>query len=305
MERTVNLVGQNTLTVSIPSKWAGKYSIKKGDRVHIEENGAALKIISNAKNEDKEFSFCLKGVDRTSLILTMRYCYRSGIDLMSLQLDKPYVLHRRKNIFVPVISAITEELSRLMGMEIIEQKEGYCQLKYMLNDNPNEFDQFLRKTFWTIQYAFEAIMEAKDKDVLMREVQQNHDLLTMYTSYCARLMNRYGCESIEEAYHRYCTLSALEMIMDIIQNVARRINKKDIVRSQQFITWLIKMKSFFERFIDYYYNFNIAKMSELSKERIALEEIYEREEFSKEERDLVSQLSAITIVVRSMTRLKI
>ena len=35
MKRKVNRVGQNTLTVSLPSKWARKYNIKAGDEIVV------------------------------------------------------------------------------------------------------------------------------------------------------------------------------------------------------------------------------------------------------------------------------
>ena len=38
MKRKVNLVGQNTLTVSLPTKWAQEHGIKKGIEVELLED---------------------------------------------------------------------------------------------------------------------------------------------------------------------------------------------------------------------------------------------------------------------------
>ena len=42
MKRKVNRVGANTLTVSLPSKWAMKYGIKAGDEIEGNEEGKKI-----------------------------------------------------------------------------------------------------------------------------------------------------------------------------------------------------------------------------------------------------------------------
>ena len=44
MKRKINRVGQNTLTVSLPTKWVKKIGIKQGDELDIFEEGRNLTI---------------------------------------------------------------------------------------------------------------------------------------------------------------------------------------------------------------------------------------------------------------------
>ena len=45
MKRKINLVGQNTLTVSLPTKWAKRYNLKKGDEVEVSEEEKNIQLI--------------------------------------------------------------------------------------------------------------------------------------------------------------------------------------------------------------------------------------------------------------------
>ena len=46
MKRKINRVGPNTLTVSLPSKWAKRYGLRKGDEINLEEqtNGTEYRL---------------------------------------------------------------------------------------------------------------------------------------------------------------------------------------------------------------------------------------------------------------------
>ena len=62
MKRKVNLVGQNTLTVSLPTKWARDNGIKKGDEINIfvfryEQRGYIISTSQNTGNRSQDISF--------------------------------------------------------------------------------------------------------------------------------------------------------------------------------------------------------------------------------------------------------
>ena len=44
MQRKVNQIGPSTLMVSLPSKWAKRYNVRKGDSVEVTEEGKSLHI---------------------------------------------------------------------------------------------------------------------------------------------------------------------------------------------------------------------------------------------------------------------
>ena len=52
MERKINRVGTNTLTVSLPQSWVKRYQLRAGDSIAVEEQGSVLKIIAGDAKEE-------------------------------------------------------------------------------------------------------------------------------------------------------------------------------------------------------------------------------------------------------------
>ena len=54
MKRKLNRVGQNTLTVSLPSEWAKTHNLKPGDDIELMESGNTLTISKSKIPEKRE-----------------------------------------------------------------------------------------------------------------------------------------------------------------------------------------------------------------------------------------------------------
>ena len=81
MKRKVIQLAGRTLVVSIPSNWASKYKIKKGDEVDISDDGTSLKITTSQKESgNKKISIDLSSTTRSIARAAISGLYKKGYD---------------------------------------------------------------------------------------------------------------------------------------------------------------------------------------------------------------------------------
>lgn len=179
MKRKINLVGQNTLTVSLPSKWVQKYSLKKGVELDIEEEGAILKIKSGESQGKRELSFNIKTADE---FMTRLICgpYLKGYDSLSVSYHDP-------RVYAKVLGA----LKHTVGFEVVEQKEDGCRVEEISKGFEESFDKLITRLFFVIKsFANELnrFLKAPDSSIDdLLDIEFTCDRLSLY---CRRLINR-------------------------------------------------------------------------------------------------------------------
>lgn len=298
MNRKVTLHGPATLSVSLPLKWARKYGVKKGSEINVEEKGPVLEVSAKRTFNQRNISFDVEDIDRTTLIYYLRYCYRNGIDTISLKFNELGLYHHRYKKEVNVSKIIEEEVNRLMGMEIIEQKMNYCMIKCMVHENMEDFDVFLRKIFHLISDSIAQMSNLeKDKNSL-QEIKHNHDTLTRFVSYCTRLMKKFGYYDYDKTMFMHSMLEALETMMDIIEDVAIREDIESIRVSKEEIKIILQLKDFFREFVEYYYTFSTKKAAILNTKRIELTQLCNK--LSPKDKQIIGELLTILVIVRNI-----
>lgn len=130
MKRKINLVGQNTLTVSLPSKWAEKHNIKKGDEIELIEDKENLTISINKEGKEKklkEIEINLSAEEWRHIRLILGGIYKKGFDVVKIKYpsEKAFKL-------------IQESVNNLMGYEIFENGSDYCIIKSMILESEDE-----------------------------------------------------------------------------------------------------------------------------------------------------------------------
>ena len=63
MKRKVVKHGQNTLTVSLPSKWCRAHGIKQGDEIEVEEKGPLIQLSPLEVKRKTETSLDFSNID--------------------------------------------------------------------------------------------------------------------------------------------------------------------------------------------------------------------------------------------------
>lgn len=130
-------MGGKTYVVSIPSEYVKKYDLRKGDELFFEEKGSEI-VFKNHKAKAADIAKIeLKESD--NLDLALKSLYERGYDEIELTLDGI------------CISTLESALARLPGFELVSSSNNKCTLKCILNINPEEFENMLRRLFLMIK----------------------------------------------------------------------------------------------------------------------------------------------------------
>ena len=135
MKRKVTLHGPATLSVSLPTAWAKKHGVQKGDEIDVEEFRNCLKIITTKEKEGNFISIDLTGyLDITHRMLSS--IYKSGFD----SLEVIYSAEEKKI----VVDTINEEW---IGFEIMEQSDKRISAQKVTEMSKEDVKAFVLRTF--------------------------------------------------------------------------------------------------------------------------------------------------------------
>lgn len=153
-----------------------------------------------------------------------------------------------------------------MGMEIIEQAAHSCTIKCMVKENIHDFDPFLRKIFSLVDSAYSVLCNYNEEDLTL--IHHKHDAITRFISYCERLLNKFGyIDHMKTSYYKVL-LSSLEMMIDVMEDLANKIMKENRSISSDAIPILEKIHALYKEFISLYYSYDIKKLDSYDKMRI-------------------------------------
>ncbi|MBI5392938.1 AbrB/MazE/SpoVT family DNA-binding domain-containing protein [Candidatus Woesearchaeota archaeon] len=269
MKRKVIQIADSTQLISLPREWAKKYSIKKGDELDIEMKGNKLEICCEKDIELEKISIDISGLDRTSIMYYIRSAYRRGYNLIEINFDKDYATHFRIGKEVKVISIIHEEVNRLVGVEIIQQKDKFCVVKDISNASFKDFDTVLRRIFLLLLDAASnlfAAMKSGNK-VLVENIEQNHDSITRFISYSLRLINKGGFSEQHKNSLLYTIIVIIDKIVDILKYAGRDFIEYDLKLSNESKEILDNISAAFQIYYELYYKYEAKKVYELYQNR--------------------------------------
>ncbi|MBS3127822.1 AbrB/MazE/SpoVT family DNA-binding domain-containing protein [Candidatus Woesearchaeota archaeon] len=297
MKRKVIQIAKSTQLVSLPRAWTKKYNIQKGDELDIEEESNKL-IVSTEKNVilgTKEVD--VTNLDRLTIIFFIRSLYKIGYDEMTITFKNQVCLDLRNNKQVPVMEVITREVSRLNGVEIFTQKEGYCIIKTISEDSAKAFDNMLRRIFLLLEETFRELEEGYNKGdkTILQGLQRKHDVITKFISYSERLLNKVGYKEIKKRDLMFHQLEVLDMIIDILKHSSRYLEKHNFKASPEGLLVYQEITSCFKIFYDLYYNFDFKRIVSFNRKRYEVLDMFvlHEKKISKKEYYILSNLYQI------------
>ncbi len=223
MKRKINLVGNTTLTVSLPSKWVKRNNLKKGDEIILEENGGQL-IIKSGAVKDKLKEIIINFDDNVNSSIAWRYlksAYLQGYDIIIVNFSKSTVPSTSKDDTITGKKEFgTEEFiyyvaSRFFAVAVFEQQGNSFVLKDIGIDSNVDVDDFGRKISSQINILADKIPSAIDseegggRDNILA-VENNINNLQ---DYGVRILNRRSRHEIVSG-DRYLFLVFLEHVAD-------------------------------------------------------------------------------------------
>ncbi len=268
MKRRINLVGQNTLTVSLPSEFVKRQGLKKGQEIEIEEQGNDLLISTEKKIEVEKKVLNLKGlsgIERQFLDAV----YKKGYDEIEIQLENTKQIEDIKE-------ALKNELSTF---EIINRDKDNCLIKSISELDEKEFDNILKRTFILLEEMFNeieiAIEEKNDKKV--RECTELEEINDKLTHLLRRSLNKKGYKDHKNVLILYSIIQNLEKIADYLRDFCNEFKK-----NYSILLLFIKLKEMFVLYHELFYNFDsslIKKIKERKHSIRNMEKKFQRENF--------------------------
>ncbi|MFT4343946.1 MAG: AbrB/MazE/SpoVT family DNA-binding domain-containing protein [Candidatus Woesearchaeota archaeon] len=260
MQRKVIQIANSTYLVSLPKAWMEKHGIHKGDSLEIRDEKNSLNIYPvTHKHKETKTTLDISELDRSSILHSIRALYRKGFDEVILNFSKQSVPHFRVSAQVNIINVIHEEVNRLIGYEIVRQTPESCEIKDLSASSIKEFDVVLRRIMLLIKDITSDLLKGvlTHERMLLESIDQKHNTITKFISYCLRLLNKYGYIDAHKTTILYHIIASLDKVVDIIKYVARDclVSKKELSKTT---------KALFERthincilvYIDLFYSFN-------------------------------------------------
>ena len=262
MKRKVIQLAGKTLVVSLPSKWAERYGIKKGEEVEVVDIGPYIKIFKESgtgSDEKKRVTIDLRNANRAATRAILSGFYKQGYDEIT-------VMYNSKEVY----DAIQEKRRDAWpGFTVHETGDDRLIVSSFANDSPTEFNASLRRAFLVTISMGEKLLDAiKRRDYKnLEEIKQMEGLNNQLTSFCERLINK-GFVDKDKASFYYVLCWNLEKVCDPYRDIICLINENEKTKISPDIVDLfgitnIILKKYYEAVFDY----NIKKAISLTSEK--------------------------------------
>ena len=258
MKRKVIQLAGKTLVVSLPSKWAKKYGVKKGDEVEVEEEERKLMIKVGSKGEVKTKFLDLKDLN-FMIGRVLGGLYKAGYEEIEITYYSP-------NQY----KSIREVLDRsCMGYEIIKHGQRTLLIKNLSQLHAEEFDNVLRRLFLSLLSSAEDTLEYVKKGNLkaLEEIELRDLLITKYSDLCRRMINTQGHGVTNKTTSYYYLCEALEKVGDSYKAFAKFVVANKISRiNAEAINSLYEINKLLRLSYELLYDFDFKKLEEFGQQ---------------------------------------
>lgn len=331
MKRKIIKQGHNTLTITLPSKWAQNFNLEAGDEIDLSERENGLILSTERDDRDFKTEIDITGLDIPSIWKYFMVVYREGYNEVKVKFDpketygNPYKFatahkvdtrYSKKIMGYSPVETIQEITSRFIGFEIIEHHRDHCIIKAMSEPTSKEFDTSLRRVFLLIQQMAEDSVEAlktKKVDILkhIHDVDINVD---KFHDYCLRVLNKTGFKGFK-THLMFSSLYILELLADEFKSIGNHIYK-DVADIE--LTSILPMAELvleqFNMYHNLFYKFDKSKVVEISNKDFEihsyLPEFYKKSHkkkpsLSDDELEIFTHFRRISKYINSLLELRI
>jgi len=230
MKRSIVKQGAATLMISLPSKWARKFQLKKGDEIDLSEKGKELVVTAQSLFELKMARISLQEV-KTFWKRAITALYKAGYDEIEIIFEKQ-----------EEISKIYSILNEFVGFEIVSQKEKSCIIKEIVEAKETNFRTIISRTFsMLLSMADDCSNALKQKNTeLLGTIPERDLIINKYCNFCRRIINK-GLVDLDEAPMLYYVIEALETFGDIYKSFAKHLYDTKKIPDEKVIGMLDKI----------------------------------------------------------------
>lgn len=253
-------MGPSSLVVSLPSKWAKKQGIKKGDEVDVEEKESGLLLTTKGAQVAEKAKLQLKSDEpfKKRYILNL---YRAGVDEVEVTSEEPLPF-----------SQIQKALNSSLGFEIVDQGQKFCLIKSVSSSLDTEFDAILRRVFLLNLSMGKDMVEALQNKQLDRlaDISSMEHTIDKFANFCVRILTKYGYKSKQNEFMINNYVMALEQMGDMQHDLCDLLRQKKAPVAKELIQFMQRVNQLFEELYHLFYKFEKNKVAEVQKQRLKL-----------------------------------
>lgn len=290
-KRKVNLVGHNTLTVSLPTDFVRKNNIKKGDELNtIIDDSEVTFSLEQKRKESKEISLDISSFSSYMVARYITYLYINNYNKIVLTYSSSTVYNNKKKEEINIKHLIRKLVDRLLGAEITSQTSKSTEIECFLGDDIKSLEKIEKQIYFLLDETLKEMYDALEKDFesFHAGIYEHHDNLDKFINYYLRKLD-VSEKSEEEKKVSYSFYNFLKYIIDKVRHLSEQINKYSSTE---------KIRSYFQEISSFLREeFNSLHKKRLNPELVSkrynLVERLETEDFSLEEYKIISEMKVI------------
>ncbi|MBN1544896.1 phosphate uptake regulator PhoU [Candidatus Woesearchaeota archaeon] len=270
IKRKVIQIAGSTSLISLPKPWIDKHNIKKGSELDLQEQGNKIVVSTDSTEDLANKTLDVTGMDRSTIIFYLRSAYRKGYDSIEILYGEPVSRHLRTGKTRNISAIVHEEVARLVGVEVIQQKENSCLVKSISEPSAKDFSSILRRVFILLKDAFDEVCRGitTGNAALLETLEERHDNITKFISYSLRLLNKKGYGVMSDVTSFYQIVSSLEEITDILKWIAREaLSMKSPKFDDRARKVMLQIADAFDQYQDIFYKFDPKKVAKFYETR--------------------------------------
>jgi len=238
----------------------------------VDEQGSRINISTEKGQESGSIEVDVTDLDRDSLMYLIRCLYIRGYNEIKVNFNKQVTDHYRFGKKVKIVSMIHEEVNRLNGIEVVQQRENFCLIKDISQSSIKEFDVVLRRIFLLLTDAVSDLLRGgkKEDSYLLDSLQEKHNTITKFIAHNLRLLNKIGYPEHKNTSLLYYIIRSLDNITDTLNDSARDIVDAKIKFSKETESVLNTAHSSMNEYHNFFYKFDINFLQEITSTRYQL-----------------------------------
>ncbi len=262
MRRTVSKMGNSSLVMSLPSKWAKENNVQKGDELHVEPFEKGLTVsLTNIRKKERTLELDISRLTKRTVLNILNNAYRSGYVTLKLRFKDNNQL-----------SYITETVrNKLLGFEVIEERLNQCTIQNVAEPSYEQLDTIIRKIFLITKQISDQILDDFKNNNLRNNklgnidrLEQSKDTVDNFTNFARRTILSICYGGKEKSYFLWAVIAKLSLI-----NHAYIYFYQNSRPSKEAIVILTKINSQFNLLYEAFYQkdyFKLDKIDVLKKE---------------------------------------
>jgi len=279
--KVIRLAGK-TLVVSLPSKWASKFNVKKGDEIDIEEGENKLIITPQSELVQEKGQVDISGLE-PMIKRVLGAFYKGGYDEVEVRFSSPEELETAQDV-------IREEF---IGYEVVYSGKNSILVRNISKIEYGEYDNIQRRMFMVILTMAKESLEAIKKNDAnwLKSIAFMDKDVNKYAVFCRRILNKKGYSLFKKTPPIYFIVEQLEKIADSYRDICKSARIKTLDKDIERI--YAEINSFLNDFYELFYKFDMKRIADFGKKYYALKEKMEGLIKRKKETGILLHLQSI------------